>query len=160
METSELLVWILPPTMARSDEGREGLVGSGVPWLRNAIVLALMAPLFPACLYATGMAFQFVGMKDAGILGLVLASIPFGILGAILFGGTPNQRGALVFLAAAIAGVGYEIFTPDPRHPGAQLFVTIPFGLVPTVVALVYAHRRAQTRRPEDGPSAKSGPTP
>ena len=146
--------------MARPDEGTEDLVGSPMLWLRNALVLALMAPSFPGCLYAAGAAFQLIGMKDPGILALVVASIPYGILGAILFGGTPNVRGALVFAAVAIAGVGYEIFTPDPRHPGAQLFVTIPFALVPAVVALVYAHRRAQPKRPEDGPSAKSGPTP
>ena len=128
-------------------------------WLRNAVVLALMAAAFPACLYATAAAFQFVGVKDPGIFGLLIASIPFGFLGAVLFAGTPNQRGALVFLAVALVGVGYEIFTPDKRHPGAQLLVTVAFGVVPAVVAWIYASRRAQTKRPEDGPSSGSGPT-
>ena len=128
-------------------------MGSRSLWLRNAAVLALMAAAFPACLYATGAAFQLAGVRDPGLAALLVASIPFGILGAILFGGTANQRGALVFLAVALVGVGYEFFTPDPRHPGAQLFVTVLLGVVPAVVALLYASRRAQTQGPEDGPS-------
>ena len=116
--------------------------------VRNAIALVIGVPLYWLLIRYLSTVFDWLGLTNERLVGGLVVHLAFGVLGAYAFAGTSGVRAWLVFLCITIYGLAMELLFPDPRHWGAQLFVSIAFGTVSAVAALITSGARTKGDSP------------
>jgi hypothetical protein len=116
--------------------------------VRNVIALAIGVPLYWLLIRYLSTVFDWLGLANERLVGGLLVHLAFGVLGAYAFAGTSVVRALFVFLCITIYGLAMEAVFPDPRHWGAQLFVSVAFGTVAAVAALIASGAQARGDSP------------
>ncbi len=80
--------------------------------------------------------FGWIPVPISGLgAGLALITL-IGIAGSFAFRGSTIRRALLVLLAGSTYGLLLEVFSPDPRHAGAQMFVTVAFSVWAALISV------------------------
>jgi drug/metabolite transporter (DMT)-like permease len=120
--------------------------------LRNAIAFAAMVALCGALAFALTRLLSGIG----GLLIAFAAVAACGVAGNFLFGGKPDLRAWLVFLAFVAFGAAMVVLR-DPGLTFYPLLTSIPFAAVAAFAARFTAMRR-EGRRERAATASERGP--